>query len=250
MLAVCGRPGTGLHVVQPLIIERRFNGPPDSGNGGYVCGLLATAVNREVKVRLRVPPPLETALTVEPDTAGGWSLRAGTTEVATATPARLEIDVPPPPPYVQSVWASQHYAGFRDHVFPGCFVCGPERRRGDGLRIFPGMLETGIVAAPWLPGDDLDGGDGKVAAIFHWAALDCPGYFAVAGRNQLILLGEMHARVDRRVHVGEACRVIGWKLGTNGRKHQAGTAIFDEDGDLCAWARATWIRLDDPPADD
>ena len=54
MLAVRGRPGTGLHVVQPLIIERRFNGPPDSGNGGYVCGLLATAVNREVKVRLRV----------------------------------------------------------------------------------------------------------------------------------------------------------------------------------------------------
>ena len=88
--------------------------------------------------------------------------------------------------------------------FPDCFVCGPERRRGDGLRIFPGMLETGIVAAPWLPGDDLDGGDGKVAAIFHWAALDCPGYFAVAGRNRLMLLGEMHARVDRRVHVGEA----------------------------------------------
>ncbi len=47
MLAVCRRPGSGLGSVQPLIIERRFNGPPDSGNGGYVCGLLATAVDRE-----------------------------------------------------------------------------------------------------------------------------------------------------------------------------------------------------------
>jgi hypothetical protein len=231
--------------VQPLIIERRFNGPPDSGNGGYVCGLFATALRTEVKVRLRVPPPLETPLEIEPRTEGGWSLRAGATEVATATPARLELQVPEPPRYVHAVWASQHYAGFRDHVFPGCFVCGPERRRGDGLRIFPGMLETGIVAAPWLPADDLDAGDGKVGAVFLWAALDCPGYFAVVGRRRVMLLGELHAHIDRRVHVGEPCRVIGWKLGDEGRKHYAGTAIFDEDGDLCAWARATWIHLDD-----
>ena len=46
------------------------------------------------------------------------------------------------------------------------------------------------------------------------------------------------------MHVGEPCRVIGWKLGDEGRKHYAGTAIFDEDGDLCAWARATWIHLE------
>ena len=230
--------------MQPLIVARRFNGPPDSGNGGYVCGLFATALKTEVKVRLRVPPPLETPLEIESRTDGGWSLRAGPTEVATATPGRLEMQVPEPPRYVHAVWASQHYAGFRDHVFPGCFVCGPERRRGDGLRIFPGMLETGIVAAPWLPADDLDAGDGKVGATCHWAALDCPGYFAVVGRRRVMLLGELHAHIDRRVHVGEPCRVIGWKLGDEGRKHYAGTAIFDEDGDLCAWARATWIHLD------
>jgi hypothetical protein len=225
-----------------LVIDRRFNGPPDSGNGGYVCGLFATAVKDEVRVRLRVPPPLETPLKVEGDGSAGWSLRSGATEVATATPARLELDVPEPPPYVQSVWVSQHYAGFHGHVFPTCFVCGPERRRGDGLRIFPGLLETGIVAAPWLPCDDLDAGDGKVGTVFHWAALDCPGYFAVLGREPRMLLGELHARVGRRVHVGEPCRVIGWKLGSEGRKHYAGTAIFDEDGDLCAWARATWVQ--------
>jgi hypothetical protein len=58
-----------------------------------------------------------------------------------------------------------------------------------------------------------------------------------------MVLGEMQAHVDRCVHVGEACTVIGWRLGGAGRKHEAGTALFDEDGELCARARATWIEL-------
>jgi hypothetical protein len=231
----------------PVTIDRRFNGPPESGNGGYVCGLLATAVGAEMRVRLLKPPPLETPLSVEPGDAGSWWLRDDETSIATGIPARLELDVPSPPAYVQAVWASQHYAGFKGHPFPECFVCGPQRRRGDGLRIFAGMLETGIVAAPWLPADDLDAGDGKVAEIFHWAALDCPGYFAVVGRRRAMLLGELHARIDRRVHPGEPCRVIGWKIDEDGRKARAGTAIFDEDGDLCAWARATWIEIAETP---
>jgi acyl-CoA thioesterase FadM len=57
-----------------------------------------------------------------------------------------------------------------------------------------------------------------------------------------MLLGEMQAHVDRRVHVGESCTVIGWKIDADGRKHRAGTAIYDEDGVLCARAQATWIE--------
>ena len=42
-----------------MIIERRFNGPPDSGNGGIACGLLASTVDFPVpEVTLRLPPPL------------------------------------------------------------------------------------------------------------------------------------------------------------------------------------------------
>ena len=37
-------------------------------------------------------------------------------------------------------------------------------------------------------------------------------------------------------------RIIGWKIGVAGRKYLAGTAIFDEDGELCARARALWIE--------
>lgn len=225
-----------------LTIERRYRGPPDSGNGGYVCGLIAATLRADVQVRLVTPPPLDTVLSLE-KAEGGWELRSEAGPVARATPARLALEVPPPPQYVQAVWASQHYAGFREHNFPECFVCGPHRRRGDGLRIFAGRLESGIVAAPWLPADALDGGDGKVAPEFHWAALDCPGYFAVTAGRRPMLLGEMQAHVDRRVHVGESCIVIGWRIDVDGRKHRAGTAIFDEDGELCARARATWIEM-------
>jgi hypothetical protein len=230
--------------VSTLCIERRFNGPPESGNGGYVCGLIAETLQADVRVRLNVPPPLAQPMSLVEMDDGAWRLVPGAgPDVATAARDRLELIVPPAPPYVQAVWASQHYSGFHQHVFPTCFVCGPQRRRGDGLRIFPGMLETGIVAAPWLPHESLDGGDGKVAARFHWAALDCPGYFAVSGGRRTMLLGEMQAHLDRRVHTDEACTVIGWKIGADGRKHYAGTAIFDEDGELCARARATWIEI-------
>jgi hypothetical protein len=228
-----------------LTIARRYNGPPDSGNGGYVCGALAVAARDAVRVRLLAPPPLDRPLSLVPgEQAGALLLRDGDQTLASAVPAQLRLEVPSAPPYVQAVWASQHYAGFRQHTFPDCFVCGPHRRRGDGLRIFPGLLDSGIVAAPWLPADDLDGGDGKVAVEFHWAALDCPGYFALVGDTpRPMLLGEMQAHVDRRVHVGEACTVIGWSMGCEGRKHYSGTAIFDEDGELCARAKATWVEM-------
>jgi len=226
-----------------LTIASRYRGPPDSGNGGYVCGLIAATTQADLRIRLLAPPPLESPLELARGSDGDWVLAGAAGPLARGIPARLQLDVPRPPRYVQAVWASQHYAGFREHAFPECFVCGPHRRRGDGMRIFPGMLDSGIVAAPWLPPDALDAGDGKVAVEFHWAALDCPGYFAVSGSRRTMLLGELHAHLDRRVHVGEPCTVIGWKIGTEGRKHDAGTAIFDEDGELCARARATWIEL-------
>jgi hypothetical protein len=122
-------------------------------------------------------------------------------------------------------------------------VCGTQRGRGDGLRIFAGPIaERELVAAPWVPDASLDAGDGKVRAEFMSAALDCPGYYAVAPDDRMMLLAEFTAHVDRRVHIGESCTLIGWRLGSNGRKHEAGTALFDGKGELCGRARALWIE--------
>ena len=231
-----------------LTIGRRFNGPPESGNGGYVCGSIAEALQADLRVRLTRPPPLETPLQLVAVGDDSWQLEAADGPVARAAAQRLTLEVPEPPRYVDAVWASQHYAGFHDHPFPECFVCGPQRRRGDGLRIFAGQLDGGLVAAPWLPADSLDAGDGKVAVRYHWAALDCPGFFAVSDGRQAMLLGEMQAHLDRRVRTGDPCTVIGWRIGGEGRKHYVGTAIFDVEGELCARASATWIAIENPAA--
>jgi hypothetical protein len=167
----------------------------------------------------------------------------GEEPIGEAHPAFLALTAPPAPDYLEAVEASRHYAGFRYHRFPSCFVCGTQRVRGDGLRIFAGPIsERGVVAAPWVPDASLDAGDGKVRAEFMSAALDCPGYYALALDDRMMLLAEFTAHVDRRVHIGESCTLVGWRIGSDGRKHEAGTAIFDGKGELCGRARALWIE--------
>ncbi|HVP34757.1 MAG TPA: hypothetical protein VMT09_14005 [Steroidobacteraceae bacterium] len=229
--------------MRTLTIAARFCGPPDSANGGYFAGMVASCAGRTVTVRLIRPPPLERELVLE-DLAGG-TLRVldGAETVGEARPAALELEVDAAPDYLEAVEASRRYAGFRHHPFPGCFVCGPQRVRGDGLRIFAGPIpERALVAAPWVPDASLDAGDGKVRAEFMSAALDCPGYYAVAPDDRKMLLAELTAHVDRRVHIGESCTVVGWRLGSSGRKHEAATALFDGKGELCGRARALWIE--------
>ena len=41
-----------------ITIDKRYCGPPNSGNGGYVCGLLANHIGASAEITLRVPPPL------------------------------------------------------------------------------------------------------------------------------------------------------------------------------------------------
>ena len=229
--------------MKTLSIAPRFCGPPSSSNGGYFAGLVATLASRTLEVRLLKPPPLATELAVEEGADGLLQILAGREVIGDARPAQLALEARSAPDYLEAVEASRHYAGFRHHRFPTCFVCGTQRVRGDGLRIFAGPLpERGVVAAPWVPDSSLDGGDGKVRAEFMSAALDCPGYYAVAPDDRMMLLAQFTAHVDRLVHIGESCTVVGWQVGSSGRKHEAGTAIFDGEGELCGRARALWIE--------
>jgi len=230
-------------------IAKCFCGPPHSANGGYFAGRVGNLFNQTLTVRLIQPPPLETELEVVQLAEGLVELRQSENLIAQARPAQLDLVAPPPPDHLQAVDASRHYYGFDRHPFPTCFVCGPARGRDDGLRIFAGPVversDPPIVAAPWVPGGFLDRGDGKVKPEFMVAALDCPGFAAVT-RGPLMLLGELTAHVDRCVHVDESCTVMGWRISGTGRRHVAGTAVFDEDGELCARAQAVWIEPADP----
>jgi hypothetical protein len=229
--------------MEPLIVAGRFCGPAGSANGGYFAGCVAARAGRTVAVRLLRPPPLETPLQTLDLADGTLAVMSGTERVGEARAATLALGAPSAPGYFEAVEASRAYAGFAHHRFPTCFVCGTRRRRGDGLRIFAGPLaEQGLVAAPWVPDVSLDRGDGKVRPEFMSAALDCPGFYAVSPDDRMMLLGEITVHVNRLVHVGEPCTVIGWALETRGRKRAAGTAVFAEDGGVCGLARALWIE--------
>lgn len=225
-------------------IDRRFCGPPDSGNGGYVAGLLAKALGgSDVEVTLRAPPPLgvELDLTAQGDEA---ELLHGEALIGSARRTAVTVNVPPPPCIADAGAAEARFAGLRHHLFPGCFVCGPERTAGEGLRIFAGRIEPdGAVAATWAPAADLADGEAKVAIEYLWAALDCPGYFAVREAARLALLGRIGGVVHRRPAIGERLIVTGWPIDRDGRKHRVGTALHDTQGRLVAAANATWISL-------
>ena len=230
-----------------LSIERRFCGPPGCAHGGYLSGMLANHSNRQLRIRLLQPVPLQVALELSAADADGLELRLGAQRFARCYADELQLQVPPAPSYLEALEASRGFPGFARHAFPACFACGTQRARGDGLRIFPGLLPgTARVAATWVPDRSLAAthgtAQGKIRPEFMAAALDCPGYYAARQDAVPMLLGEFTAHVDRCVHVDEPCIVIGWKIGGSGRKYQVGTALFDEDGELCARASAVWIE--------
>jgi hypothetical protein len=215
-----------------LVIDSRFRGPHASGNGGYTCGIVAAFVGDSAEVTLRLPPPLDRPLDVQRE-GGAVRVLDGGAVVAEAEPAQVELDLPEPVSFDAAAHAA---APDLDSPFPECFVCG--HARADGLRIFAGPV-TGrdVVASPWVPSA------GVVGPEFVWAALDCPGAYAtgVVGRG-VVVLGRLAARIERVPRTGERCVVVGWPLGSDGRKHGAGTVLFGEDGDVLGFARAIWIE--------
>jgi hypothetical protein len=226
-----------------LTVAARFCGPPGCANGGYLAGLIARCSPQVLCVRLERPTPLDQALELFAEADGGLRLEHSGTILARAQPTSLALQVPPALGYRDALEASRHFVGFTQHAFPRCFVCGPLRARGDGLRIFAGRVAgRDLVAAPWVPDPALAGGDGKVLPEFMGAALDCPGYFAAREDAVPMLLGEFTTHVDRCVHVDEPCVILGWRIRTSGRKYEVGSALFDGSGEPCARARAVWIE--------
>lgn len=234
--------------MRTLNIDSRFNGPPNSGNGGYVCGLLAREIDGPTEAALRVPPPLNKPLTLTRD-GERVLLRDGDTLIGEAKPTTLDLKAAPAPSLADARDAAKRYAGLH-HAFPTCFVCGASRAKHDGLDIFTGKLsDRDMVACTWSPAADLADADGRIAPEFIHAALDCPGYWSLPGAGQVVaVLARFSVSIDAPPPpVGEELIVAAWPLSSDGRKHKAASALYDADGAVLARAEALWIELKEPP---
>jgi hypothetical protein len=194
-----------------------------------------------VVVTLKRPAPLDVELRAVIEDGRAF-LYQGAEVVALAEPADLDIDVPTPPSLAEAEAAETRFDP-EGHLYPGCFVCGPARSPGDGWRIFPGPIGEGRVAASWMAAAEFADADGKIRDEFTWAALDCPGYFAVQQAAGQALLGRMGVVIHEPVPSGQPLIVQAWAIGSEGRKHRAGTSLHDSSGRLLAAAEQMWISL-------
>jgi hypothetical protein len=237
-------------------IAPRFNGPVASGNGGYSAGLAAKLLGvSAAEATLRAAVPLNQTLRAH-DADNGLDIMTDDAATRILIMSLKPVDLEAPdvrsPGLEAATVAAATFRSAEEHVLPTCFVCGPARAEGDGLRIFPDWLkdpsgldnpnEYPIVAAPWTPTADLTDADGRIAPEFLWAALDCPGAFAI--EKEPILLGRMSTDIIERPRAGHPLVVAAWSNGNERRKHYAGTALFSDTGDLLAYSQQTWIQID------
>jgi len=259
-----------------VIVPARFCGPPSSGNGGWSAGALAALAGAErpdpstgshrdharpwptVTVSLLAPPPLDTAMDVQPADDGGVVASYDGRPVLRAQCSHEPLSDVAPVPAADARAATASYHGHRSHPFPTCFACGTGRAEGDGLRIFPGRVadHEGLarVAATWTP-------DPSVAEDFHsyadgrpraslpvtWAALDCVGGWAGDLEERLMVLARMSARIDSLPEIGEEHVVVGLGRGREGRKAWTSATLYDADGRIVGTADHLWVEVD--PAD-
>jgi hypothetical protein len=233
-----------------ITIKRQFCGPPNSGNGGYVSGLMTRHIEGPATAILRAVIPLDAALDLVAGPTTAQLIGADGDLIAEARRCDgAELPTPPgPPSLAEATAAGARYFAFKQSFHPICFTCGPDRDDGDGLRVFVGQIEgapKGHIAGVWRAHADFGDAEGLTRTEIVWAAMDCPGSIAwveVQGSG-IGLLGTMTGEILRRPAVGETCIVTAWPLSQEGRKQFAGVALFSAEGELLARGHQVWISL-------
>lgn len=228
-----------------ITIPARFRGPPLSGNGGYIAGLMARLAGGHRAVAMRAPAPLDVPLTFQAGEPG--RLLHGETLIAEATSAEPDLlpTLPAAPTLADARAASVGYESFH----PICVCCAPQLSPDQGLRVCAGPLAgapAGTVAAVWTVDRAFCDADALAPEEVVWAAIDCPGFYAwvaVDGRHGA-LTGTMQAEVVTRPRAGDDCIVLAWPLErVSARRFTSGVALFAADGRLLARGIQTWIRM-------
>ena len=226
-------------MAETLSVPRRFNGPLQSGHGGYCSAVIAELVESPAEVTLRSPVPLDATLEVRRED-GAVRVLDGEMLIAEGVSApELDLEVPDAVSLDEARAARERYRGSTEGLFSHCFVCGPSARGRPW--VFAGTVSgRELVASPWTPPEWTADEAGRVLPEFVWAVMDCPTYFAVYrdGELPMSFLGRMAARIDAPVASGEEHVVMSWPISVDGRKRLAGAAVALGGQARCSRSRA------------
>lgn len=242
------RGGRPAEVIGTLRIPNWFQGPTDSGQGGWTAAQLGALAGEAVTVRLRAPVPLDTDLPVE-RSGSGWRCLHGDTVICEAVPWVPDVPDTEAVALAEARAARQRFpVRPEDHPVPFCFSCGTQP---DSMRVHAGPLgsEPERYATDWTAPDWATGPDGTANPAALWAALDCTAawYASCHPQYRRCVTAQYAAEVLRPVQAGEELALVAWNgdapQGWDGRKRWATSVAFDAGGRLVARARSLWIAL-------
>lgn len=230
---------------EKICVPKRFQGPTDIVNGGYLSGLLGEILAGPSKVSLRAPWPVDVELDLVRDEDSVRVEHDGALIAAAERISSFVTEVPEIPAEAEVSVAEQAYLNNSSPV-PNCFVCGRNRKHGEGLRVFAGQVpDRSIAASRWVPHENFADAEGRISDRFIWGALDCPSAWALPpGFGDNTLLASMSAETLLPLRAGEKCTVLAWQVGdVSGRKATSASALVNEGGELVAHTRTLWVRV-------
>lgn len=235
-----------------LRIGRRFQGPTDSGQGGWTAFRFTERIGEAVEVSLHAPVPLETDLFVGADPAGDrWTLDTGREHgraVMTAVPTGPIVVDTEPVSIAAARRAREQFAHLGPrHPVPFCFSCG---LRHDSMRVHAAALDEDRYATDWTVPGWAVGPDGAVDGGVLWAALDCTSaWYVCQSRGERVAFTVRYAaEILEPVEAGATYALVGWAGDAaaewDGRKRHAAAAAFTADGTCVARSVSLWVSVD------
>lgn len=237
-----------MSIAEPIRVGQWFQGPTDSGQGGWTAQRLASAIGEPVTVAIKRPIPLETDMTITP-VADGWHLidpSEPDQPVLVATPWEPDFASTGPVSVADATDARSRFPLHDDHPVPVCFSCGAN---ADSMQVHSGPLADGRWATNWtVPTWAVDDA-GTVDEGALWAAIDCAQawYAGNAGGRRHAVTVQLAVDVIAPLEAGATYSLVAWN-GTypeawDGRKRGAGGAVFANDGTCVARSSSFWIAI-------
>lgn len=251
-------------------IGDRFQGPTDSGQGGWTAqrfvARIAEHTDRPMTVSLRAAIPLEVDLHIVRVAIGSpddqrddqhgvqrdvhWELVApdgGVIMVAAGWDAAFADTTPVS---IEDARAARHrfLDTVDEHPVPSCFSCG---RLPDSMGVHAGPIADGSdrFATDWVVPDWAVDEQGDVDPGALWAAIDCCAAWWVGwSRERRVALTVQYAVEQLHpLEPGATYALVGWggdhDPEWDGRKRHAASAAFDAAGRCVARSVSFWVSI-------